>query len=148
MAVRFKINHLVISWGVSRGRETYGYNICRLDSRDSGKRYRCSGGGYDMTGTVIGDWFTSEHQEELKTLVSENQHKIVDSYCNGKYKKIEDFYGLTINPDGSVTLDGACGRESMYNIIRACGFEVQGEYNKKGHLIGLYVSKQYEDNTQ
>ena len=144
MSFSFNFNHLVISWSVSRGRETYGYNICRLDSRDSGKRYRCSGGGYDMTGTVIGDWFTSEHQEELKTLVSENQHKITDSYCNGKYKKIEDFYGLTIKPDGSIILDGACGRESMYSIIRACGFVIQHQVNKKGQLIGLYVSKENE----
>ena len=63
-----KINHLSISWSISRGRDTYGYNICRLDSRQSGSRYRCSGGGYDMIGTVFGNWLEAEYQRELVEL--------------------------------------------------------------------------------
>lgn len=37
-------NYLSLSWSISRGRDTYGYNIARLDDHATGKRYRCSGG--------------------------------------------------------------------------------------------------------
>lgn len=37
---------------VSRGADTYGYNIVRLvDTHYNGKAYKCMGGGYDMHGT-------------------------------------------------------------------------------------------------
>jgi hypothetical protein len=52
--------HLNISWSVSRGQDTYGYNICRLDDTRTGKRYHLNGGGYDMIGTVLGDWLEDQ----------------------------------------------------------------------------------------
>jgi hypothetical protein len=137
-----KINHLSISWSVSRGRDTYGYNICRLDSRQSGKRYRCSGGGYDMIGTVFGQWLESEYQSELVELVADLP-KI--SYGSGSRFQISEeinprFYGLTIRENGSVSLDGACGQSCMVGIAEALGLEVQWEGNKKGHTIGYFVA--------
>lgn len=42
------IKRLALSWSVSRGRDTYGYNICRLDDTSTGERFKCMGGGYDM----------------------------------------------------------------------------------------------------
>lgn len=136
------INHLTISWSVSRGRDTYGYNICRLDDRQSGKRYRCSGGGYDMIGKVFGDWLEEVYQSELVALVA-NLPQI--PYGTTKRKQIAEdinpsFYGLTIREDGSVSLDGACGISSMQRIARALGLEVQWEGNKKGHTIGYFVA--------
>jgi hypothetical protein len=35
--------YLAISWAISRGRDTYGYNICRLDDTLIDVRYRCMG---------------------------------------------------------------------------------------------------------
>jgi len=60
--------YLALSWSVSRGRDTYGYNICRLDVEHGGKRYRCNRGGYDMVGTVVADWLCGTYQERLQTL--------------------------------------------------------------------------------
>lgn len=62
------MRYLTLSWSISRGRGTYGGNICRLDDTTTDKRYRCSGGGYDMTGTVLGDWLTDVYQSELQAL--------------------------------------------------------------------------------
>jgi hypothetical protein len=137
-----KLNYLKLSWSVSRGRDTYGYNICRLDSR-SGHRYRCSGGGYDMVGKVFGDWLQSEHQTELRELVADLP-KV--PYGSTSWLQIAEdvnpsFYGLTIRPDdGLVILDGACGIESMRRIARALGLSVSSDCNKKGNAVGYFIS--------
>jgi len=139
-----RINHLAISWGVSRGQDTYGYNICRLDDRQTGKRYRCMGGGYDMIGTVFGDWLESAYQSELVALVStlplEDCGYSVSGYRRVKEDINPSFYGLTVKPDGSISLDGACGISSMQRIARALGLDVQWEGNRKGQTVGYYVS--------
>ena len=36
---------ILFSYGVSRGRDTYGYNIVTLTSSAQGKKFRCMGGG-------------------------------------------------------------------------------------------------------
>ena len=138
------INRLALSWSVSRGRDTYGYNICRLDSRNSGRRYRCSGGGYDMVGTVLGDFLECEYQDDLKALVAD-----LPKVPYGSTSRLQiaesvnpSFYGLTIRPDGSVCLDGACGFDSMRRIARALGLSLETETNKKGHAVAYYVSKE------
>jgi hypothetical protein len=138
------INRLAISWSVSRGRDTYGYNICRLDSRLSGRRYRCSGGGYDMTGKVFGEFLECEYQDQLRALVADLPKK---PYGSTSWLQISEeinpsFYGLTIRPDGSVSLDGACGLDSMKRIARALGLSVEHEGNKKGHTVAYYISKE------
>lgn len=68
-----KIYHeLTVTWTVSRGRDTYGYNIVTLRERGDVVA-RCNGGGYDMRGTVFADWLekrlsTWDHNE-LGTLL-------------------------------------------------------------------------------
>jgi len=131
------IEHIAISWSTSHGRDTYGYNICRADSRQSGTRYRTCGGGYDMIGTVIGKYFAAEHQQELRDLCAKQEMRPYGSTTS----KHCDLYGMFQRADGSVYLDGACGIESMIRIIEACGYEVQREGNKKGHTVGFYISK-------
>lgn len=65
--------YLDLSWSTSRGRDTYGWNICRLDDTSTGKRYRCNGGGYDMAGTVFADWMQATYQQELRA-ISDRAH--------------------------------------------------------------------------
>lgn len=137
------INRLALSWSVSRGRDTEGWNICRLDSRNSGRRYKTMGGGYDMVGRVFGDFLEAEYQAELKALV-EPLPKV--PYGSTTWLQISEeinpsFYGLTIRSDGSVHLDGACGFSSMRRIAEALGLSVEYELNKKGHAVAYYISK-------
>lgn len=130
---------LNISWSVSRGQDTYGYNIARLDDRNTGKRYRTCGGGYDMLGTVFGQWLADVFQEQL------HAHVITLSledcgYQVAGYLKNKELYGLTLTPKNTVQLDGACGLSSMVRIAEAIGLEVSYNHDKRGRTIGFFVS--------
>lgn len=54
-------------WTVSRGRDTYGYNICTLYV-DGLRVARCNGGGYDMKGTCYGDFLARNFAARLNSL--------------------------------------------------------------------------------
>lgn len=59
---------VLLRWGTSRGRDTYGYTTCRLVD-DRGKKWGgCSGGGYDLRGTALGIWIEQAFADELRTL--------------------------------------------------------------------------------
>lgn len=58
---------LEFKWTVSRGRETYGYNICSLYV-DGCKVASCNGGGYDMRGTALGRYIARAYADRLNAL--------------------------------------------------------------------------------
>lgn len=131
---------LDITWSISRGRETYGYNICRLDDAHTGKRYRCSGGGYDMVGTVLADYLQDVFQSELLKI----SKRAASSY-NSKTRKTKRneknrLYGMTFYPvENKVVIDGACGISTVIEIARAIGLSTEKTY-RKNTLIGFIVS--------
>ncbi|WAW11559.1 hypothetical protein vBAcePPAc_0182 [Aeromonas phage vB_AceP_PAc] len=137
-----QINHLVLSWSVSKGRDTYGYNICRLDDRNNGKRFRCMGGGYDMIGTVFGEWLQENYQEQLQAIKARS-HYITDEKGTGSNPRPDSLYGMRWKTDNTVSLDGACGLECMIRIAEAIGLDIERDYIKKGkrrgETIGWYV---------
>jgi hypothetical protein len=117
-----KTTFLALSWAVSRGADTYGYNICRLDDSDTDKRYRCMGGGYDMIGTVFGNWLKTRFADRLAAA------------------DIAKYYGARKRDDGSISLDGACGLESMLDIAKVIGLSTTRTSNRKGHTTGFIVT--------
>lgn len=126
-----KSNYLALSWSTSRGRDTYGYNICRLDDRATDKRYKCMGGGYDMVGTNVGHWLATEYQDRLLAAGS----------------AVTSLYGARRGawdgkPD-SVQLDGACGVECMIKIAAAIGVRVAPFYNKRTRRNDGYFVTDY-----
>jgi hypothetical protein len=135
--MQFRYTYLALSWSVSRGRDTYGYNIARLDDRETDVRYRCMGGGYDMTGTVFGDYLTERHQLALAALASEGVEYV------GTHKKHPTLYGLFFRADGSAYCDGACGLESMLRIAQFIGLAVRRTHNKRGHTTGFHVENSF-----
>lgn len=132
------IHRLDITWSISRGRDTYGYNICRLDDNITRRRFRCSGGGYDMIGTVVADWFVATYPDKIKAL-RDGREWVDCGYTVPGYMKNPELYGLTFNPKGEPRIDGACGIESVRRIIEACGFDVEWSGDKKGRTKGYYV---------
>lgn len=120
MSTYTTLKSLKLSWSVSKGRDTYGYNICRLDDTQTGKRFRCSGGGYDMVGTCLAQWLVEYYQDELKAA------------------EITNLYGVR-EWQGKITVDGACGVSSVIRIINAIGFDVQEVYNKKKGGIDSFI---------
>lgn len=115
-----QVFQLEFKWGVSRGRDTYGYNICSLYV--GGKKVSsCNGGGYDMKGTAFGDWIEKQFQSELKKL------------------NPSDFYGMRVY-DGEVVLDGACGFSSIERIVNALGYTIKFDRStSKNRQLALMI---------
>jgi hypothetical protein len=137
-------NYLSISWSVSKGRETYGYNICRLDDYDTGQRYRTLGGGYDMVGTVFADWLADCHQDRLVE-ISDRASSV---WCAGSRLRNDDrdaLYGMTFNETSKrVLLDGACGLESVRRVAEAIGLTVRPIINRRSDVTGFAISDAYD----
>jgi hypothetical protein len=132
---------LQISWSVSKAHDTYGYNIARLEDTDTGKRYRCSGGGYDMTGTVFGDWLQDRYQDRLITIADRAYYYYGSGHSYTKSTAPDTLYGMAHElTAGKVHLDGGCGIESMRRIAEAIGLEVKGHVNRKGNVTAYTVT--------
>lgn len=99
-----KINYiLIVKWGVSKGRDTYGYTTCTLKHEGIKVGY-CSGGGYDMRGTVLAQFMSREFWGSIKMLDPSLHYGI---YEKGNKKWI----------------NGSCGLSSMEHILNALYYE-------------------------
>ena len=114
---------LALSWGVSRGRETYGYSIRRLTDTDTGRVYRTCGGGYDMTGTVLGKWLADRYAAELTALVSSPRRRT--PLGSTGWQSVDGPGGLSISPDGKIRVDGMVGESAMRDVAAALGLEIR-----------------------
>ena len=132
-----KIENVQIKHSISRGRDTYGYNI--VTAVCNGKSYRTLGGGYDMIGTVLGDWFETEYQDDLTALVTTLQ---LEHYVGTTKRPANAFYGLFVRDDNSVYIDGACGISCVLDIIRACGYKTKTCSDKNGRTESFLVWKE------
>jgi hypothetical protein len=127
------MTYLAINWTTSRGRDTYGYNLVSLTDTDTGRRYRTCGGGYDMTGTVLGDWLENRYQSELIAYVASRTASLADcGYNVPGYRRLPDLYGMTVRPDGRIELDGACGESCMVRVAEAIGLTVRSVGHNRG----------------
>ena len=138
--------YLSIKWTVSRARDTYGYNVCTLtDTR--GSRFRCNGGGYDMIGTVVGDWLHAFEQSALMA-IKDKAGSVYDLATHSSERVEPGLYGLTLftyNGEPSyLRIDGACGIETVRKIAKAAGIELKANYQKsgrgRGNTLGFMVS--------
>ena len=141
-----KMKRLALSWSVSRGRDTHGYNICRLDDTSTGDRFKCMGGGYDMTGTVFGEWLAATYQPELLALKDRASYVFPLEGAPRPANREISFYGMGYHEKGErVSLDGACGLDCMIRIAEAIGLEVERDYiangRRRGETVGWYVSE-------
>jgi len=104
---------LEFRWTVSKGRDTYGYNICSLWV-DGVKVSSCNGGGYDMQGTAFAEWLQDNFQDRLQQPNIANKANWTVRIKVGKtgkrtYRKRVNFYGMGRFLAGSavsVELDG------------------------------------------
>lgn len=136
---------LSLKWSISRGQETYGWNILTMTDQLTGKKYRANGGGYDMTGTVFGDWLEDRHQDRLMEI----HHRAASTYSkDGGYVVSDEdrasysdpngvLYGMTYHIDsGRVLLDGGSGIESMLRIAKNIGLDIIRTYKPSGKNRG------------
>ena len=128
MTEEIKNTYLSLRWSQSRGRDTYGYRICKITDESTGVTHKCSGGGYDMQGTSFAGWLEGTYPERLAAISD----------------KASELYGMRVRDDGTVSLDGACGIESMRNIAKAIGLKLERTYvhhgRQRGDTTGYIVS--------
>jgi len=115
------IKNLSLKWSVSRGRDTYGYNIVTLTDNPTGKKYRAYGGGYDMVGVVFSRWMDDNYRERYQSL------------------DLNGYYGLREGDDGYRYTDGACGLNCMMGIAVAIGLNYQTVYSRKDGLTNILI---------
>lgn len=131
-----------ITYGTSRGRDTYGYYIVTITNLDTGKRYIANGGGYDMLGAALGDMLSAEYQNSLMKLRGRSNYTY-----DGKTRKPnkKGLYGLTYCTKkskyaGMMTIDGACGQSSVEKIAKAAGINMSLVWDRGVPGLGKYVS--------
>ena len=118
---------LKFKWTVSRGRETYGYNIVSLYVDDV-KVSSCNGGGYDMQGTVLGEWVMDNFQDKIRKLPSnygsgDNKKGFYGlSFYNSKTKKTQHRWSKNVK---RAYIDGACGQSEVEKIMKAIGLKLK-----------------------
>lgn len=135
--------YLSVKWTTSRGRETYGYNICTVRDTKRGTNYRCNGGGYDMTGASFAMWLESTYPERLVEIKDRAHSKWDGQNYNDEHG---DLYGMTYySHNNTLHLDGACGLSSILKIATACDLTVESIYDRKGHLDGMYINDKRTD---
>lgn len=142
--------YLSVKRTTSRGRDTYGYNICTVTDQETGKKYRCNGGGYDLLGRSVGNWLEDRYQDELLAIKDQAYTHWIPSE-DGPWDQNTNrggLYGMNYyGPNDSgravrVSLDGgACGLSRMEAIAKAIGIKLTRTYaGRNNHTTGYIVS--------
>ena len=131
-------HHLIVKHSTSRGRDTMGYNIVAIWEGKSS--YKTCGGGYDMLGTVFGQWLAANYKEKLNTLVPYDSDYSMRFYQEHGYQPHQENYGLFKGSQG-LYLDGGCGLDCMISIAKKIGLSVkQLSDRKRCYTIGFIVT--------
>ena len=139
---------LEVKWATSRAQDTYGYTVCTLYV-DGVKVARCNGGGYDLEGTVLGDYIAAAFPDRLRKVKTalygltfhdptfdpgkaeaENGKTVEEAEAAGEslgLARYQAFYAASSKvptkrhtaPD----IDGACG--TAKDIARAVGLTIK-----------------------
>lgn len=116
-------------WTMSRGRDTYGYNICSLWV-DGRRVSACNGGGYDMKGTALGNFIASRYADRLCALP-------VESFPEQRGGGERRLYGLTFhdpNYDPGQAVIGECADDRTLGGSKG---ETVAEAEAAGKSLGL-----------
>lgn len=126
--------HLEIKWTVSKARDSHGYNICTV--WDKTTRYSTCGGGYDMLGTVFGDWLWSNYKDKIEATL--------EPLVWGEPRHEKGLYGyMSVKCEAEKGyLDGACGLDCMLKIAEAIGIDARPIYSARSSCyIGFYIKE-------
>ena len=104
-------------WSISKGRETFGYNINSLWFAGI-KVASCNGGGYDMTSSSLSNFINLYFQDRLNSITNEN-------FEYGLYEN---------NITGNNYISYGIGVNAINKIIQHCGMSVRiNEVKVKRH---------------
>jgi hypothetical protein len=140
-SAEFTARFLTIKVGTSKAADNYGYTRVTVSDTLTGRKFTTVGGGYDMTGSVLGEWMEAHMQDRLDAL--QPGAKTVGDWprplygINYKGTKSGSGYEYT-----RASVDGACGQDSMQDIALACGIEVEEVWDRStrnGKRLGFNV---------
>ncbi len=116
---------LKFKYTVSKGQNTYGYNIVSLYANGEKVASTC-GGGYDMKGTVLANYIIANFKDRLKALVS--NHGSMDDgtgfYGLSFHDKITYESHKTYKEGDNIYLDGACGISAIERIAKEINLDL------------------------
>lgn len=148
---------LAFRWTTSRAADSYGYNICSLII-DGRKVASTCGGGYDMQGTVLGQWINATFPAQLRALaigrvVLAEAVGTARFYDGGNDAKVDVnghtlyLYGLNVwkaegeNQPVEVRCDGGTGLNQMTNVLKALGLKmVSVVRDRRGNTTAYHVT--------
>lgn len=105
-------------WTVSRGRDTYGYDICTCTA-DGVPVGRCNGGGYDMHGASLAEFLNDAFPDEVKRL------------ARGNARRNRPLYAVR----GRGGINGACGLDCVVDCMKAMGLSVKRMVGTNGTMF-------------
>ena len=150
---------LKFKYTTSKGRDSYGYNICSLWV-DGEKQSSTCGGGYDMKGTALGNWIARKFEKELlkfnksfygltfhdpnyqpsKECLKEEEKDELTKLLGSA--RLRDFHkqssDLPTEKHTIPRLDGACGFESMTSILNNMNYYlkyIDGDNNTSTYIL-------------
>ena len=150
---------LKFKYTTSKGRDSYGYNICSLWV-DGEKQASTCGGGYDMKGTALGNWIARKFEKELlkfnksydgltfqdpkyqpsKECLKEEEKDELTKLLGSA--RLRDFHkqssSLPTEKHTIPQLDGACGFESMTSILNNMNYYlkyIDGDNNTSTYIL-------------
>ena len=144
-------------WTLSKGKDTYGYNICTIKDTTTGKKGQCNGGGYDMAGTSLASLLVALELNEylLKildpTTCSYFSDSMTETFINNEpaghsYPSnvaYGTYYRIDKKGNHSVTVDGATGLTNVIDIYAKAGVWITPTYDKKKNIrqrVGYFIS--------
>lgn len=129
---------ITIKWGISRGRDTYGYTTSNLYNQNNKRISSCNGGGYDLLGTVVGNWISSTFPKELCKLKKEFYGL---RFYDPKYdpldavlEKCDDIFTAHNDVGKTFRQIQSEGKVVDLDIIRAC-YRASSEIATKRHTV-------------
>lgn len=128
------MKHLQIKYSISKAKDTYGYNVITLVD-EKGKKFKTCGGGYDMIGTVVGEWLFANYKDKLIEMLI--------PYPQGEQLTDNDNYGWFLaKSTNQYYIDGACGIDCMIKLARKIGLKINrlhSNSDRRGYTIGYIV---------
>jgi len=119
-------NRLVtVRYGISRGRDTYGYTTCTLTVDGKGRRASCCGGGYSLIGVCLGEWLRRDFADQLQALDLGRLAKSgIDTYGLSFWDKSTGKNIARWREGATLHVQGACGEITMRRILKVLGYNL------------------------
>lgn len=135
-----RVYTLEFRYTISRGRDTYGQNICSLWLNSRVKAASCTGGNFDMRGTCLGQFIREYFPEHLKKARAPELYGL--TFWDDDARKCHKVY----HPGDRILVDGGCGFCAMEKILRRLGFYLgnpvksltNSQTYKLSHFTGSY----------